>query len=469
MAARGLMTEQGQILRTGDLLLVEDTPSLQMLYRTVLRKAGYPPVCASTGQEALEHFATHLPRVVLLDLMLPDTDGLSVMAAMLRIQPETRVIVISANGSVSNAVEATRRGAHDFLVKPLGDLRMVTAVANALNANRRRWREDEHAAQDLISLTGSVFLGQSPAIMGVQSQASAVAASQAPVFLLGESGTGKCACAELIHGRSPRATRKMVIVKCRGTEARALERTLFGDASASDASSVDGALAQAQGSSLLLDHPQEMPLSLQDRLLQVLERGSLTLPGQSKAQPLHIRLICSSEADPRISDEQGKLRAELLYRLFVITLHMPPLRERAEDIPLLAQHFLGRIAQQEGKSFTHIAADALAALAAQKWPGNLREFANLLRQIVVLNAGPELTLGMLKPHLPAEPMPEPVCPVQTAPEAGFAGLTMAEIERRVIEAAIARHGGSVPQAARELDLAPSTIYRKREAWSSTAR
>ena len=462
------MTEMGQTLRMGDLLLVEDTPSLQMLYRTVLRKAGYPPVCASTGQEALEQFARHLPRVVLLDLMLPDTDGLSVMAAMLRIQPETRVIVMSANGSVRNAVEATRRGAHDFMVKPLGDLRMVKAVATALSADQRRWRQDHGLTRDLIGFTGSVFLGQSPAILDVQDKATTVAASLAPVFLLGESGTGKCACAELIHARSPRAARKMVAVGCRGVDHEALEQTLFGDAGAGGTQISEGALAKAQGSTLYLENPQDIPLALQDRLLNLLDSGSLVIPGQTMPQPLDIRLICSAESDPQDPAKPGNLRAELYYRLFVIVLTMPALRERVEDIPLLAQHFLGRIAQQEGKDFTHISVEATEMLAAQSWPGNLREFTNFLRRIVVLNPGPELTPEMLEPHLHARPAPVPERLITLDPESAFAGLTMAEIERRVIEAAIARHGGSVPQAARELDIAPSTIYRKREAWSSTA-
>lgn len=451
------MTRQDRSIRTGDVLLVEDTPSLQMLYRTVLRRAGYPPLCANTGREALEHFAEHLPRVVLLDLMLPDTDGFSVMSAMLRQSPETRVIVISANGSISNAVEATRRGAHDFLVKPLGDLRLVSAVANALSANRRRAGRAPLANRDMMAVGDSVFLGRSPAIRRLHQQVDAVANSLSPAFILGESGTGKCACAEMIHARSPRAARKLVVLNCRGQVASDIETALFGK-DVPDGPPVCGALAQAQGSTLYLENPQDLPLPLQERLLKILDTGEYTPISGGAAQPLDIRLICAAPRDPRADG----LSEDLFYQLFVVALHMPALRERRADIALLAQHLLGRIAQQERKDFTHLSEDALDMLARQTWPGNLRELANVLRQAVVLHRGPVLTAALLEmpPHSP----PAPTC--AAPPEEMLAGLTMADIERRVIEAAIARHGGSVPQAARELDIAPSTIYRKRDAWEA---
>ncbi len=451
------MTRQDQPVRLGDVLLVEDTPSLQMLYRTVLRKAGFPPLSAMTGAEALELFAENLPRVVLLDLMLPDTDGLSVMNEMLRQQPETRVIVISANGSISNAVEATRAGAHDFLVKPLGDLRLVSAVANAMGASKRRASQKPVLSRDLMTFGDRAFLGRSPAIRRVREQTSAIAGSLAPVFILGESGTGKCACAEMIHARSPRARGKMVLISCRGQPHAVLEQTLFGPEVAANGM-VGGALARAHGSSLYLENPEALPLPLQDRLLALLDSGRITPVGGSAPQPLDIRLICSAPRDPR----EENLRDDLFYRLFVIALHMPPLRARREDIPFLAQSLLGEVAQQERKRFTRLSQDALDALARQPWPGNLRELANVLRQAVVLNSGPILTRAMLEPHLRAAPDTDQ--PAPAPPEDALAGLTMAEIERRVIEAAIERHGGSVPQAARELDIAPSTIYRKRDSW-----
>lgn len=457
------MNTQRRPVRTGDLLLVEDTPSLQMLYRTILRKAGYPPICASTGAEAVELFTHHLPRVVLMDLMLPDTDGLTVMAAMLQMQPDTRVIVMSASGTVVNAVEATRRGAHDFLVKPLGDLRMVTAVAHALSLTSQIAARSLPVAQDLLRVTSSVFLGQSPAIKRVLQQVDAVAHSLAPVFLLGANGTGKCACAELIHSKSARADRKMVIVNCRGTEADEIEHTLFSGLGQDGAIQSRGALMQAQGSTLYLVNPHDMPLALQDRLLKIIGTGYLPASGDSAAQPFDNRLICASDTDPQQEVANGTLREELFYRLFVIPFHMPSLDDRSADIPVIAEHMLSQIAQQEGRSVLHLEADAIAALARQSWPGNLRQLANLLRQAVVLNAGPALTHAMIEPLLAAR---RPARPDDSRPENGLAGLTMAEIERRVIEACIARHDGSVPQAARELDLAPSTIYRKRDAWGT---
>ena len=453
--------------RAVDLMLVEDTPSLQMLYRTVLRKAGYPAVCASTGEDALEQFATHKPKVVLLDLMLPDRDGLSVMSDMLRQQPGTRVIVISANGAISNAVEATRRGAHDFLVKPLGDTRLVGAVASAMSDCRREAQRLTPVPTDLLTAGDGVFQGNSAAIVRVRAQVEAVAGSMAPVVIQGESGTGRFACAELIHASSPRARERLVTVNCRGVTPGHLWDELFGKGG--DAPRTRGALARALGGSLLLLEPQDMPAEVQAGLLQVLREGQFPTGTGDDAQAFDFRLISVVQNDLFEAQRAGRMCEDLCYRLAVLSIDMPPLRDRIDDIGLLTEQYLKSVAQQEGKAFERLAPDVVPALAAREWRGNLRELTNVLRQAIVLNDGQELTGSML-PHAPAgkaqpaQPQ-DSTLPVLDA----LAGLTMAEIERKVIEAAIERHGGSIPQAARELDIAPSTIYRKRDVWDAQDR
>lgn len=453
--------------RQVDLMLVEDTPSLQMLYSTVLRKAGYPAVCASTGADALEQFAAYKPKVVLLDLMLPDRDGLSVMSDMLRQQPGTRIIVISANGAISNAVEATRRGAHDFLVKPLGDTRLVGAVASAMSDSRREAQRLTPVPADLLTAGDGVFVGNSAAIARVRAQVAAVAGSMAPVVIQGESGTGRFACAELIHATSPRARERLVTVNCRGAPPGHLWDELFGRGG--NTPRTRGALARAQGGSLLLLEPQDMPMEVQAGLLQVLREGQFPASTGEEAQALDFRLISIVQNDLFKAQHAGRMCEDLSYRLAVLSIDMPPLCDRIDDISPLTEQYLKCVAQQEGKAFQRLAPDVVPALAAREWPGNLRELTNVLRQAIVLHDGPELCGSMLPTGIASTAatlsQQEPALPLLDA----LAGLTMAQIERRVIESTIERHGGSIPQAARELDIAPSTIYRKRDTWDAQDR
>ncbi len=444
------------------LMLVEDTPSLQMLYRAVLNKAGFKPFCASTGEEAVRLFSARKPSVVLLDLGLPDRDGLSLLTEMLQAAPETRVIVITANGSVDKAVEATRKGAHDFLVKPLGDVRLVSTVANAMTEYRtmsdKQGRDPAHA-----QLCQSTFIARSAPMREVQSIIAALARSSAPVFIRGASGTGKKACASIIHLRSARASRPFVAVDCALPDPHALEAALFGTGT-SDGEAGASALHRVQGGTLFLRAPEMLPAELQTRLLCVLDAG-VDPDQRSTRAPLDFRVICASRNDPQQAMQAQQLRDDLYYRLYVLPLTLPPLDARGEDLPLLAEHFLQDIATQEAKSFSRIAPDAKARLQRHDWKGNLHELRNILRQAVVLHDGPELTAAMLSalPDAPAASPHTPPAPPDL--DHALSGKTLAEIEAFAIRAAIARHGGSIPRAAQELDIAPSTIYRRRNDWS----
>ncbi len=462
------MTRASQSSTDPGLLLVEDTPSIQMLYRTVLTKAGYTPICADSGAAALALFEEHRPGVVLLDLMLPDIDGLAVMSQMLQSAPETRVIVVTANGSVNKAVEATRKGAHDFLVKPLGDVRLVGAVASAFADCRASALRASGANAAIAEKVASVFVAQCDQMQALRTVMRAVAQSKAPVFIHGASGTGKRTAAEAIHALSPRAGRPFVTFKCASLNSTALEGALFGTGPLDQTEhrdSRDCAIRQAQGGTLLLQSPELLAPEHQARLLAVLNNASLTLSA-SEELPVDIRIICTSSRDPHDAMRAGQLSDELFYRLFVFPISMPSLRERSEDIPALVDLFLPEIARQEGKQFSTIAPDARAALQRQSWDGNLHELRNVLRQAVVLNDGPELTAAML-------PLSQTVhkgtaatdTPAAQDVHSALIGMTLAQIEEFAIRAAIERHNGSIPRAAQELDIAPSTIYRKRDGWT----
>ena len=450
------------------LLLVEDTPSIQMLYRTVLTKAGYAPICADSGAAALALFEEHRPGVVLLDLMLPDIDGLEVMSRILQSAPATRVIVVTANGSVNKAVEATRKGAHDFLVKPLGDVRLVGAVASAFADCRASVLRASNASAAISDKVASEFVAHCDQMQALRTVMRAVAQSKAPVFIHGASGTGKRTAAQTIHALSPRAGRPFVSFKCASLNGQALEAALFGTETLAISEHRDSkscAILRAQGGTLLLQSPEVLASEHQARLLAVLNNASLSLSVADEL-PVDIRIICTSSRDPHEAMRAGQLSEELFYRLFVFPISMPSLRERAEDIPALVDLFLPEIARQEGKHFSTIADDARTALQRQSWEGNLHELRNVLRQAVVLNDGPALTAAML-PHSPTERADPAVAALPAAQDiySALTGMTLSQIEEFAIRAAIERHNGSIPRAAQELDIAPSTIYRKRDGWT----
>ena len=460
------MTSASQATAPIKLLLVEDTPSLQMLYHAVLKKAGYPAICASNGAEALAKFNEYRPGVVLLDLMLPDMDGMTIMRKMMAQQPGTRVIVITANGSIDKALDATRKGAHDFLVKPLGDMRLVGAVASAFSEYRAQTGAAKAVQNIPYDLPLADFMGTSDAMRQLHEKISAVAKSMAPVFVLGERGTGKKTIARMVHKQSGRAEKPFVSVNCSALESDALEAELFGTTSQPENA---GAIQRAEGGSLLLENPQDMHPDLQARLFTTLQTGSRVPVAGAAPVPIDIRLLCCARTHPSTEMRAGRLSEDLYYRLFVIPLNVPPLRQRGDDITHLAQGFLSRIAKQEGKSFTSVSEDAARIMRKHQWHGNLRELINVLRHAVVLYPGPELASAMLPEDMTNRAQAlnggAPHNSEDFGLETATKGLTMAEIEQRAVMAAIERHGGSIPQAARELDIAPSTIYRKRDVWT----
>ncbi|MDD7969739.1 sigma-54-dependent transcriptional regulator [Roseinatronobacter alkalisoli] len=457
------------------LLLVEDTPSLQMLYRTILRKAGYNTICASNGQQALAKFSEAMPSVVLLDLMLPDSDGMVVMREMLALQPNTRIIVITANGSINAAVEATRAGAHDFLVKPLGDIRLISAVANAHAESRRDLPADIEGNEHTADAIDSTFLGQSEVMQQLYQKISAVATSMAPVFVLGESGTGKELCARAVHLKSARSKNRFVTFNCSAIPHELQEAELFGQAQRSNAPASGikpGTMIKADAGSLFLENLHDMTPTVQAKLLHFLQHGTVAPLGSGDQVRVDVRIICAATRDPAEDVRAGKLREDLYYRLFVIPIHVPPLRARGEDVNVLARHLLVQIAQEEGKTFTALAPETSIIFRNAPWRGNLRELVNVLRLAVVLHDGPVVTPDMLPPELSAHGKSgksaiSDSMPTGATPADVLSGMTMAQIEELVITSAIRRNAGSVPKAARELDIAPSTIYRKRDTWAST--
>ena len=473
------------------ILLVEDTPSLALLYSQVLSRAGHKVATAMTLADARAHMVTGRPQVVLLDLQLPDGDGLDLLDELQHRRSGERVIVITANGSINRAVEAMRAGAFDFLVKPFDENRLLSAVQNA--ASTTALVSDEAETADTVEAGLEGFIGRSPAMQDIYRMVRSIGHSTATVFITGESGTGKDVCARAIHAVSARRNRPFVPLNCAAIPRDLLESEVFGHlkgAFTGALSDKPGAAAVANGGTLFLDEICEMDLSLQTKLLRFLQTSTIQPVGAAKAISVDVRIVCATNRDPAEEVRQGRFREDLFYRLHVVPIHMPPLRGRGEDILDIARSSLAEFAAEEQKAFTGFDAETLRILASRPWPGNVRQLLNVIRNVVVLHDGTLVTRSMLPPEVALAPATEPPVPlpmagrqtrdqsflhlVDTPPEGerpidSLVGNSLAVVERALIEATIERCGGSIPRAARMLELSPSTIYRKLEGWQVPVR
>jgi two-component system repressor protein LuxO len=447
-------------------LLVEDTASLAAVYLEYLRRGPWEVLHASSMAEAERLAAERPPQAVLLDLRLPDGDGLELLKRLKARQPDVAVVVITAHGSVATAVAAMQAGAADFLVKPFPAERLRVTLTNVLRtAALAREVHDLAAARRREGFAG--FLGASPPMQAVYRVLEAAAPSRATVFITGESGTGKELAAQAVHRLSPRAGRPFVPINCAAIPRELMESEIFGHVRGAFTGAVadrPGAARMADGGTLFLDEICEMDLALQGKLLRFVQTGQFTPVGASRPVAVDVRFVCATNRDPLAEVRAGRFREDLYYRLHVVPLRLPPLRDRGEDVILLADAFLARAAAEEGKRFRRLSPDARAALLAHTWPGNVRELENAIRSAVVLADGEELTAEMLPPSVRL-PAPPPASPPPPKAETG-AILPLAEVERRAIEAAIAACSGNIPKAAAALGISPSTLYRKRAAWAA---
>jgi two-component system, repressor protein LuxO len=470
--------------RPGTILLIEDTTSLQIVYRMVLEDAGHTVHLADTAADGMALFRDVEFDLVLLDLILPDRDGLDLMQEMLVLRPDTRIIVITANGSINKAVEAMRAGATEFLVKPFDDIRFLDAVRNAMAQGPGRTRLRAAPVQDravpglptqTTEATAGTFIGSSDTMTRIQSKIASVAKSMATVFITGESGTGKELCALAVHAGSNRANGPFIALNCGAIPQDLLESEVFGHVKGSFTGAISdkpGAAAAADGGTLFLDEICEMAPALQTKLLRFLQTSTVQPVGATKPRKVNVRIVCATNRDPLDAVRRGLFREDLYYRLFVVPIHMPPLRERERDVLEIATAALRHFSAEEGRAFRALDPEVTELFLRLPWPGNVRQLLNVIRNIVVLNDGQLVTMDMLPDDLAptpvkwAGPTTVPAARPAELTSVGLVGKTLAEIEREVIEATLASCGGSVPKAARILDLAPSTLYRKMEGWNA---
>ena len=380
----------GETIRTmmmathpGDILLVDDDPDLLKLITMRLSSVGYRVRTAASGDAALALLAVTRPGVVISDLRMPGIDGLQLFEAIHREHPALPVIILTAHGTIPDAVAATQRGVFGFLTKPFDSQELLQKVAAALRLAGDSPVENPNASGEWR--TG--IITRSPRMEDLLRQARLVADSDASVLIYGDSGTGKELLARAIHRASPRRDKPFVAVNCGAIPEPLLESELFGHARGAFSGAVQahkGLFQAADGGTIFLDEIGDMPLALQVKLLRVLQEGEVRPVGATQPIPVDVRVISATHRDLDAQKASGQFREDLYYRLNVVSLKLPPLADRREDIPLLATHSLRRLAERYKRPVPTLAPDAMALLIGAPWPGNVRQLLNLLEQAVAL-------------------------------------------------------------------------------------
>jgi len=442
-----------------NVLVVDDEQSIIESLRRVLERESLSVVTAASPREALDVLRRGGISVMLTDLIMPGMTGLELLKASRSISPETETILMTAYGTVENAVEAMKEGAYDFVTKPIKRAHVTRVVRKALE-KQNLLRENRSLKAQLAAQKEREMVGQSLTWRRTVEIVDQVAPSMATVLLLGESGTGKELLARAIHEGSPRAAGPFVPVNCAALPESILEAELFGHEKGAFTGAVqrnEGRFAQANGGTLFLDEIGEIPTHVQVKLLRVLQEGEVERLG-GRTEKVDIRLVAATNQDLRAAVDEGRFREDLFYRLNVIALRLPPLRERADDVALLADHFLSVYAARNGRQMAGYSEDALSALANYQWPGNVRELENTVERAVVLCRGETVTLQDLPPEIRSGQGLRSDGKTMTFP----VGTTLDEMERQAIKVMLTHTGGDKKLASQMLGIATRTIYRRLE-------
>ena len=445
------------------ILVVDDAGSTLKAMAAILSREGYTVLTASSGAEALDHLREQDIDLLFSDVKMPKMDGLALLRQVKQEDEGVAVVMISGHREIDVAVEAMKEGAFDYLLKPLGRDEVLKATHKALamrvlmveNLALKRQVRDQFAQADVI--------GSGPAWRRVRDLVEQVAPSRATVLVSGESGTGKELVATLLHRLSPRADKPFIALNAAALPATLLEAELFGHEKGAFTGAHDrksGHFELAHHGSLFLDEIGDMPLEIQAKLLRVLQDGTFKRLGGTRDIQVDVRLITATNKDLAEEVAAKRFRQDLYYRLNVITIDLPPLRQRREDIPLLAAHFIRKYSEQNQKNITGIQHEAMQCLQQHGWPGNIRELENVIERAVVLASGEALTEADLNLEaLPEAPMLEIdgqfVLPIEAS---------LADIEREAIVQALQHCEGNRLATSRQLGIAPATLYRKLKAY-----
>jgi two-component system response regulator PilR (NtrC family) len=438
------------------LLVVEDEPGLRQMLEILFRREGYSVISAPGCKAALDAIASSpqpFPAIV-SDLSMPDGSGLDVLAAAKSRSPSTQVILVTAHSTIENALAAMRSGAYDFVAKPFEAAELAALVGKAIE-KQVIVVENERLKAQISRIASTEVLGKSDAMRKVLELATRIAPTKTTVLVTGESGTGKERLARLIHERSDRASGPFLVVNCGALPEALMESELFGHekgAFTGAATKSLGLFREADGGTVMLDEVGELPLSLQVKLLRVLQERSVRPVGAAHEVPVDVRVLAATNRDVEADVANGKFRQDLYYRLNVIRLTLPPLRERREDLPLLAERFIQRFAREMGKDVVGFTPDGLRALTAYAFPGNVRELENVIERAVALSGSRVIGLGDLPESISGHAS-QPAQNLLSLPAGGLnLDDVLGEAERRLLLEALERSGGVRKRAAELLGI-----------------
>jgi nitrogen regulation protein NR(I) len=452
------------------ILIVDDENNIRRVLAAMLKREGYEVTAAADGEQALAVLQKVPISVVVTDLVMPRVDGMELLKRVAADLPDIPVIMITAHGSVDSAVAALKAGAFDYITKPFDQEELKKVIEKAARAHDLE-RQNVHAP---VEATGSPLVGESPAMKAIHEMVARVADSPSTILITGESGTGKGLIAQELHRRSSRREKALIKVNCAAIPKDLVESELFGyekGAFTGAVGSKPGRFELADGGTLFLDEIGEIPVEIQVKLLRALQESEFERVGGVRTLRVDVRLIAATNRDLKALIAEGRFREDLFYRLAVVPMELPPLRERRADIPLLVSHFLEKFNLRLGKHVEAVDPEAMQVLQAYGWPGNIRELENLMERSVLFADGPVIEAAQLPDSLrelaPAAPMPiAPVGPLGAI--ASPAGASMkeivrqaqAELERELIARALEETGGNVTRAAKRLQISRKSLQVK---------
>jgi two-component system response regulator HydG len=448
------MTMKGKILIVDD-----DTAHLSML-RTVLKSLGHSIDTATDGQDAISGVKETPYDLVLMDVRMANIGGMEALEKIKKLNPAIPIIIMTAYSSVDKAVEAIKLGAYDYLTKPLNFDDLKLTIERAMS-HLHLTRENADLKMKLSSDSGfSRIIGTSPAMKNVMETARVAAPTDATILITGESGTGKELFAKAIHDQSPRKTNKLVSINCAALNETLLESELFGHEKGAFTGADkkrDGLFLHADKGTVFLDEIGDIPLSMQVKLLRAIQEREIQRVGSDRPIRIDVRIIVATNKNLEQEVKNGRFREDLFYRLNVIHIRIPSLKERTDDIPLLAQHFLSRYAQKNRKEFKGFTPVAMDALIKHPWPGNVRELENAVERAVILSigqyiSGKDLPVDVMKNYRSDDGSPDNV------PELG--GKSLDEVEAMALIQTLRQTGGNKSEAARQLNITRTTLNNK---------
>jgi two-component system nitrogen regulation response regulator NtrX len=463
--AAGRVEDSGGTIVAQRILVVDDEESIRSSLQRLLEYKGYETQSAEDGPRALELLGEKSFDVVLLDIKMPRMDGIEVLQRIRDSRADASVVMVSAHGTIETAVECTKKGAFDFLEKPLDQERLLVTVRNAIAqrqlVRRNRELQRTHPGRDQM-------VGHSEALQEIRETIDRVARTDARLLIVGENGTGKELVARAVHEKSRRTAESFVEVNCAAIPEELIESELFGHVKGSFTGAIanrDGKFEQADRGTLFLDEIGDMSLAAQAKVLRVLQEGKFEKVGGNETRLVDVRVIAATNKDLLAEARKGAFREDLYYRLNVVPLLVPPLRQRREDIPMLVEYFLGRVADSLGQRPKTVAPETMEVLLRHSWPGNVRELRNLVERMVILSRGECIQVSEIFLERDAAPRSEL--------DELFAHSTFQmfkeDAERRFLIRKLAENEGNVSRTARALEMQRSNLYKKIEKYGLDTR